>query len=177
MMTFRLHLKKLKKKQGHPRIMFDLKKLKDPVEAQIFEAKIGRKFAPLMLLDTNNTGTNIFIGTFNTAVIETASEVFGKKRITKWPWVTSDLLKLCDERRDLKKTRYGSEKEAHKYRQADKQVKMRMLKEKEDWISDQCNDIEQNLKANNAKKIYQVVKGLTVTLCQYILLVFILCIQ
>ena len=34
---------------------------------------------------------------------------------------------------------------------------MRMLKAKEDWISDQCNDIEQNLEANNAKA-YQVVK-------------------
>ena len=38
---------------------------------------------------------------------------------------------------------------------------MRMLKAKADWISDQCNDIEQNLKANNAKKSYQAVKGQT----------------
>ena len=89
-----------------------------------------------------------------------ASEVLGKKRITKKPWVMPDLLKLCNERRDLKKTKYESEEGAHKYRQADKQVKMRMLKAKEDWISDQCNNIEQNLEANNAK-VYQVVKGLT----------------
>ena len=94
-------------------------------------------------------------------MIETASEVLGKKRITKKPWVTPDLLKLCDERRDLKKTKYESEEGAHKYRQVDKQFKMRMLKAKEDWLSDQCNSIEQNLKANNAKKAYQVVKGLT----------------
>ena len=38
---------------------------------------------------------------------------------------------------------------------------MRMLKTKKDWISDQCNDIGQKLEANNAKKAYQVVKGLT----------------
>ena len=38
---------------------------------------------------------------------------------------------------------------------------MRMLKAKKDWISDQCNDNEQNLEANNAKKAYQVVKGLS----------------
>ena len=129
--------------------------------AQAFEAKIGGKFAPLMLLGAGNTGTDTLIDTFNTAVIETASEVLGKKRITKNPWVTSDLLKLCDETRDLKKTKYESEEGAHKYRQADKQVKMRMLKAKEDWISDQCNDIEQKLEANNVKKAYQVVKGLT----------------
>ena len=90
-MTFRLQLKKLKKKQGHTRAKFDLEKLKDPGMAQVFEAKIGRKFAPLMLLDTDNTGTDTLIDTFNTAVIETAGEVFGKKRITKKPWVTPDL--------------------------------------------------------------------------------------
>ena len=161
MMTFRLHLKKLKKKQGHTRIKFDLGKLKDPGVAQVFEATIGGKFAPLMLLDTDNTGTDTLIDTINTSVIDTASEVLGKKRITKKPWVTPDLLKLCDERRDLKKTKYESEEGAHRYRQADKQVKMRILKAKEDWISDQCSDIEQNLEANNAKKAHQVVKGLS----------------
>ena len=111
-----------------------------------------------MLLDTDNTGIDTIIDTFNRAVIETASEVLGKKRITKKPWVTPDLLKLCDKKRDLKKTKYKSEEGVYKHRQADKQVKMSMLKAKEDWISDQCNDIEQNLEANNAKKAYQVVK-------------------
>ena len=93
-----------------------------------------------MLLDTDNTGTDTLIDTFNTAVIETASEVLSKKWITKKPWVMPNL-KLCDERRDLKKTKCEREEGAHKYRQADKQVKMRMLKAKEDWISDQCNDV------------------------------------
>ena len=69
-------------------------------------------------------------------MIETASEVIGKKRITKKPWVTPDLIKLCDERRDLKMTKYESDEGAHKYRQADKQVKMRMLMAKEDYITD-----------------------------------------
>ena len=132
MMTFRLHLKTLKKKQGHTRIKFDQEKLKDPGVAQVFEARIGGIFAPLMLLDTDNTGTDTLIDTFNTAVIETASEVLGKKRITKKPWITPDLLKLFDERRDLKKTKYEREEGTHKYRHADKQVKMRMLKVKED---------------------------------------------
>ena len=108
-----------------------------------------------MLLDTNNTGTDTLIDTFNAAVIETASEVLGKKWITKESCVTPDLLKLCDERRDLKKTKYESKEGAHKYRQADKQVKMRMLKAKEDWIADQCNNVEQNLQANNAKNTHQ----------------------
>ena len=128
MLTF----KKLKKKQGYTRIKFILEKLKDPGVAQVFKAKIGRKFSPLMLLDTDNTGTDTLIDTFNTAVIETASEVLGKKRITKKLWVTPDLLKLRDKRRDLTKAKYKSWVGAHKYRQADMQVKMRMLEAKKD---------------------------------------------
>ena len=104
---------KLKRKQGYTRIKFDLEKLKDLGVAQVFEATIGGKFAPLMLLDIDSTGTDILIDTFNTAVIETASKVLGKKPITKKPWVTPELLKLCDERRDLKKTKYESEEGAN----------------------------------------------------------------
>ena len=124
--------------------------------AQVFEAKTGEKFTTFMFLGTDNTGTDTFIDTFNMAVTETPSEALGKKQTTKKLWVTPDVLKLCDERRNLKKTKYKSEEVAQKY-------KMRMLKAKEDWISDQCNGIEikQNLEANSAKKTHQVVKRLT----------------
>ena len=160
MMSFRLHLKKMKK-QDHTRIKFDLEKLKDPNVAEVFEAQIGGKFAPLLLLDADGTGIDNLTDMFNTAVTETAMEVLGKKRIIKKPWVTPDLLELCDERRNLKKSKYDSIEEADKYRQADKRVKMNMRKAKENWIAEQCKDIDKNLKLNNTKKAYQVVKDLT----------------
>ena len=46
------------------------------------------------------------ITTYNTAVTEAASEILGKECRRKKPWVTKDVLDLCDERRDLKKKRY-----------------------------------------------------------------------
>ena len=49
------------------------------------------------------------ITTYNTAVTNAASEVLGKERRGKKPWVTKDVLDLCDERRDLKKKRYEAE--------------------------------------------------------------------
>ena len=36
-----------------------------------------------------------------------------------------------------------------------------MLKAKENWISEQCEEIEQSLKLNNSKKAYDTVKNLT----------------
>ena len=43
------------------------------------------------------------ITTYNTAVTDAASEILGKERRRKKPWVTKDVLDLCDEWRDLKK--------------------------------------------------------------------------
>ena len=52
MMTFKLHLKK-EKEQYNTRIRFDLEKLKDAEVAEIFQAKIGGKFAALSILDSD----------------------------------------------------------------------------------------------------------------------------
>ena len=49
------------------------------------------------------------ITTYSAAVTDAASEILGKERRRKKPWVTKDVLDLCDERRDLKKKRYKAE--------------------------------------------------------------------
>ena len=82
MMTFRLRLKKTNEPK-HTRIKFDLEKLKDPNVLETFQAMIGRKFALLTILNNEDADKNSMITTFNTAVTETASEIFGKHRQKK----------------------------------------------------------------------------------------------
>ena len=51
--------------------------------------------------------------TLNTAVTETATEMLGKHCQKKKPWVTAEILDLCDKREGLIKKRFepeGSEK-------------------------------------------------------------------
>ena len=66
-------------------------------------------------------GINTKITTYNTAVTDAACEILGKERRRKKPWVTKDVLDLCDERRDLKKKRYEAEG-AKEYREANKRI-------------------------------------------------------
>ena len=40
-------------------------------------------------------------------------------------------------------------------------IKMFMKKAKENWIGEQCSEIEENLSENNSKRAYQLVKDLT----------------
>ena len=64
---------------------------------------IGGRFAPLTIMSHEDTDIDSMITTFNTAVTETASDVLGKHRQNKKPWITAEILDLCDKRRELRK--------------------------------------------------------------------------
>ena len=40
-------------------------------------------------------------------------------------------------------------------------IKRCMKKAKENWIGEQCSEIEENMRKNNSKRAYQLVKDLT----------------
>ena len=99
-MTFRIHLKKVRK-PNQPRPRFDLEKLRDPDVACTFQATICGKFTPLIGLRDKDMDITTMITTYNTAVTDAASEinVLGNEFRRKMPWVTRDVLNLFDERR------------------------------------------------------------------------------
>ena len=43
----------------------------------------------------------------------------------------------------------------------DNNIKRCMKKSNENWIGEQCNEIEENLRKNNSKRAYQLMKDLT----------------
>ena len=141
MMTFQVRLK-MAREPSQPRLRFDLEKLRNAGVACTFQATIGGKFAPLIRLSDEDMDMDTMITTYNTAVTDAASEILGKESRRKKPWVTKDVLDLCDERRDLKKKRYEAEG-AKIYRKANRRVQKAVKKAKEDWISAQCEEIEQ----------------------------------
>ena len=120
---------------------------------------IGGRFAPLAMND-EDTDIDSVITTFNTAVTETASEILGKHRQKKNPWVTAEILDLCDKRRELRKKKFEPEG-SEKYKEVNNNIKRCMKKAKENWVGEQCRETEENLRENNSKRAYQLVKDLT----------------
>ena len=57
-------------------------------------------------MNNEDADLDSMITAFNTAVTETASEILGKHRQKKKPWVTAEILDLCEKRRELKKKRF-----------------------------------------------------------------------
>ena len=74
--------------------------------AGTIQATTGGKFSPPINLRDNVIGIESIITTYIIAVTATASEILGKDRHRKKPWMTRDIFDLCDERRDLEKKRY-----------------------------------------------------------------------
>ena len=74
-------------------------------------------------------------------------------------WITAEILDLCDKRRELRKKRFEPEW-SEKYKEVNNNKRC-MKKAKENWIDKQCSEIEENLRKNNSKRAYQLVKDLT----------------
>ena len=77
--------------------------------ASTFRATVGGKFSPLISLGDEDMNINAMITTYITAGTDAAGEILGKERRRKKPWVSRDVLDLCDERRDLNKRRLEAE--------------------------------------------------------------------
>ena len=66
---------------------------------------------------------------------ETASEILGKHRQKKKPWVTAEILDLCNKRRKLNKKRFEPEG-TEKYKEMNNNIKRCMKKAKENWVGE-----------------------------------------
>ena len=89
-MSFRPRLKSIWKPR-FTQLKFNLEKLKDTEVAANFKATIGIKFAPLLMFHNDEEvveDKDIIVNTFNTAKIETATQVLEKHKPKKKSWIT-----------------------------------------------------------------------------------------
>ena len=110
-------------------------------------------------MNSEDTDMDTMITTFNTTVTETASEILRKHGQKKKSWIIAEILDLCDKRRELTKKRFelvGSEK----HKEVSNNIKRCMKNSKENWIREQCSEIEGNLRKNNRKNAYKKLKDL-----------------
>ena len=112
--------------------------------AEAFKAKIGGRFAPLLILGAEEVDVNHMTTTLNTVITETATEILGKLCLRKKPWVTNELLDLCDKRRALKKSKNLPEG-TDAYREVNRSIKKGMQSAKQNWIEGKCREIENSL--------------------------------
>ena len=98
---------------------------------------------------------------FNKAVIDTAAELLGKQCRKRQPWVTPEILDLCDQRRDLNKQRCepeGAKDTIERLKKSRTEMKMA----NDTLIQSQCQEVEACLRTKfNNQTAYQLVKDFT----------------
>ena len=133
-MTFQTRFKKTRK-ASQPRIRFYLEKLNDPIVRSAFHATISGRFVPLATLIDVDSDLDSMITHFNKAVTDTAADVLGKQSQKRKPWVTPEILNLCDRRRDKKKKRERGEPDGDKdYREIKRKMRTETKIAQETWI-------------------------------------------
>jgi len=99
MMPLKIKLK-ISKKTTTDRTRFDLEKLKDPTIAEQYQGELAGRFAPLLLLDQD---PQTLCDKITNTIKNVAEEKLGKCRKIKRPWLTSEVLEKCEDRRNKKK--------------------------------------------------------------------------
>ena len=69
----------------------------------MFQARVGGKFAALCIFDSD---VDTLASSLKEGQLSTAEEVLWRQRKKIEPWVTNELLDLCDQRRQLKQQKY-----------------------------------------------------------------------
>ena len=155
MSALTLRLKNIEKKQSK-RVCYDLVKLKDSHIAEQFKVEVGGRFAPLLNMELE---PEEFHQQVEENLREAAIKVLWKRRKQKQKsWITDTILQKCDERRQLKQTRFNSPQDSEAYRAINKEVKKEVGIAKKSWIQLKCATIESSLCANNTKAAYDTVK-------------------
>ncbi|XP_071500074.1 uncharacterized protein [Diadema antillarum] len=130
---------------------------KYPEAVEIFKAQVGGKFAVLSVLDND---IDTLAGNIKEVLLTTADEVLGKQQKRSKPWVTTEVLDLCDKRRELRHAKHTSHEARIQYREMNREVRKKVKAAKEDWIEAQCKVIDKGLTAGNIKEAYNTLKDL-----------------
>ena len=117
-----------------PRIQFE--KLKDPKIAEVFQSEVGGKFAALCILDSD---IDTLANSLKEVLVTTATGVLGRQKTKIQPWVTNEVLDICDQRQQLQQ-KYTSTEAGPEYRKVNVEVR-----KKEEWIEEKCKSIENGM--------------------------------
>ena len=87
-------------------------------------------------------------------LLSTAEEVLGRQRKKIQPWVTNEVLDLCNQRWQLKQQKCTSTEAGLEYRKLNREVRKKMKAAKEEWIEEQCKNIEKGMMSGNRREAY-----------------------
>ena len=141
---------------------YDIQKLKDVHICESYASKIGGRFGPLLDLPDTDLDVEGMWEEIKSSIGDTSQKFLGnKKPKPQKPWLSSEVLHLCDERRQLKQEKNSSTTKRRRYNYLNREIKRQSKKCKDEWIQNLCKEVDFSHQASKTKQVYQTIKMLT----------------
>ena len=120
------------------------------------QVKVCGTFAALCVIDSD---VDTLAKRLKDGLLSTIEEVVERLWKKNEPWITNEVLDLCDQRRQPKQQKYTSTEAGLKYRKVNREVRKKMKTAKEEWIDEQCKNTEKGMIFRNSKEAYNTFKA------------------
>ena len=77
------------------------------------------------------------------------------------PWITAEVLKVCDERREIKQQKLTDNSKNSRYNFLNREIKRQSKQCKDTWINNLCKEVDHCHQASKTRQVYQTIKTLT----------------
>ena len=128
--------------------------------AEVFQAKVGGKFAALWVFDSD---VDTLASSLKEVLLSTAEEILGRQWMKIQPWVINKVLNLCNQRLQVKQQKNSSTEAVQGYRKVNREVRKKMKAAKEEWTEEQYKNIDNRMMSGNSKETYNTLKALAKT--------------
>ena len=78
-----------------------------------------------------------------------------RRKSTNKPWITEEMPRLMDNRKSLKANKSRTEEDRRAYCQASTAVQRQARRDKQRWLEEQCQIVEEGLKRANTKHAFK----------------------
>ena len=152
--NLKLHLKKLQAPKPGKLKKFDLEKLKNEPTNTAYKTEVMIRTHDMEL----DQDVNKALSQINGAITEAAIKEVGYERKRKKPWITDTTLDLADEKRVARTKRYRSDLDRRVYNDLVRKTKESAKRDKEQWIEDKCEEVQQSFDHSKSRKAYGLIR-------------------
>ena len=136
---------------------WDLSKLKNPITQAAYSTEVAR------ILGEKEETMNIDgeASALGRALKRAAGKKLKMERVPRKPWITQTTLQLVEQKRKAKGRCSQTKEDREKYRQLCKEVKKATKENKQAWINEQCQRIDQHHSQGRMKEAHKLIRLLT----------------
>ena len=138
----------------------NVEKLKEPIVRQQYLNLISENFAHIQ--QEENEVEDLWMKGSST-LKEKAKELLGIKRRIKQPWISEEILDICDRKREAKqqKLRDCTEENIETHRRLCREVDRKCREAKKAWIEKTCEKAEISYRNGQSRELHRIVREVT----------------